>query len=272
MRIYGLDFTSAPSRKKPLVLATACFDDATLRIEQVDTFAKFDGFENLLRREGPWVAGLDFPFGQPRKLIDKMGWDRSWSGYVEHVGAMTKPAFVDTLDVYMAPRPKGDKLHFRDIDRLARAQSPMTIYFIPVARMFYEGAPRLLHSDVSIIPNRPTNDNRVVVEAYPALLARRFGKSYKHDNKDKQTDARRAARAHIVEGLRENGEAVFGFSLNLPGALADAFIEDPTGDRLDAALCAVLAAWASTRPNYGVPVDADPLEGWIVDPDLERTP
>ena len=36
------------------------------------------------------------------------------------------------------------------------------------------------------------------------------------------------------------------------------------GDRLDAVLCLVQAAWASTQPRFGLPADVDPLEGWIV--------
>ena len=54
----------------------------------------------------------------------------------------------------------------------------------------------------------------------------------------------------------------------LPDALAHEFITDPTGDKLDAFLGAVQAAWASTQPEYGIPPDVNPLEGWIIDPDL----
>ena len=42
---------------------------------------------------------------------------------------------------------------------------------------------------------------------------------------------------------------------------------DPTGDRLDALICALQAAWAF-RQGYATdgPPHADPLEGWIADP------
>ena len=36
------------------------------------------------------------------------------------------------------------------------------------------------------------------------------------------------------------------------------------GDRLDAVLCLMQAAWASQRPGHGLPAGVDPLEGWIV--------
>ena len=40
---------------------------------------------------------------------------------------------------------------------------------------------------------------------------------------------------------------------------------DRTGDRIDATLCAMQAAWAWQRraSNYGLPDIIDPLEGWI---------
>jgi len=47
-------------------------------------------------------------------------------------------------------------------------------------------------------------------------------------------------------------------------------INDPSGDQLDALLCAVQAAWSWLRRDegYGVPARADLLEGWITDPAL----
>lgn len=52
--------------------------------------------------------------------------------------------------------------------------------------------------------------------------------------------------------------------------LRAALIEDPTGDNLDALLCAVQTGWAYKQRDqgYGIPSDYDPLEGWIVDPEL----
>jgi hypothetical protein len=45
-------------------------------------------------------------------------------------------------------------------------------------------------------------------------------------------------------------------------------VRDASGDRLDATLCAMQAAWSwqrqRRRRNFGLPRDMDPLEGWIV--------
>jgi len=49
-------------------------------------------------------------------------------------------------------------------------------------------------------------------------------------------------------------------------------IQDGSGDQLDSLLCAVQAVWAYAQRarNFGIPMDCDPLEGWIVDPLLTR--
>ena len=46
------------------------------------------------------------------------------------------------------------------------------------------------------------------------------------------------------------------------------FVDDPTGDRLDALLCAVQAAWAwrNLTTLLDEVADIDSREGWIADP------
>jgi hypothetical protein len=45
----------------------------------------------------------------------------------------------------------------------------------------------------------------------------------------------------------------------------NSLVRDASGDRLDAVLCVLQAAWAWQRRsgNYGLPSKIDPLEGWI---------
>src|SRR5215207_940572 len=78
MRIYGLDFTSTPSRRKPLVALLCTLEDDVLRVEGSEEITDFAGFEDFLGRPGPWVCGMDFPFGQPRSLVAALGWPGSW--------------------------------------------------------------------------------------------------------------------------------------------------------------------------------------------------
>ena len=271
MRIYGVDFTSAPKRSKPIAVALCELADGELRWQGYLALLGFDEFEAFLDRSGPWVAGLDFPFGQPRKLIEDLGWPGCWAGYVKHVSGMSLRAFADTLAQYRSGRPPGAKHLYRHTDLRASACSPMMLHGVPVGRMFYHGAPRLLRSGASIVPCCPVGGRRVVVEAYPALVARRFigQRSYKSDDRRKQTPEREEARRALVAGLCSD---LLGADYDLQLALEDSQVEslvgDPSGDRLDALLCAIQAAWAHSRrgQGYGVPRDCDPLEGWIVDP------
>lgn len=273
MKIYGLDFTSAPSVKKPITYAQCRLNEDGLFLENLGCLTSFDRFEAFLRQSGPWIAGIDFPFGQPRTLIENIGWPRTWNGYVSLVSRMTRTQFVEALTVYCRDRKVGDRHHLRCADKLAHARSPMMLYRVPVGKMFFEGAPRLLKSGVSIQPCCLRADPRVVVEAYPALVARRWvrNRSYKNDAAPGQTLTRQAAREEILHGLRSTDvKAHFGFDLHFDDEQAGLFIRDGSADQLDAFLCAIQAGWAYSQRDhhFGIPVDCDPLEGWIVDPVL----
>lgn len=114
------------------------------------------------------------------------------------------------------------------------------------------------------------NDRRVALEAYPGVLARELlgRRSYKSDDKAKQSSDRLIARKDLVTGL-EAGRTRLGLRLKLTHAQRDALVDDAKGDSLDAVLCLVQAAWglqqhAGGDSLYGLPAGLDPLEGWIV--------
>lgn len=275
MRIYGLDFTSAPRREKPITCVGATFLDDVLHVESLVVFECFDIFENFLRSPGPWMAAIDFPFGQPRTLRRNLGWPETWEEIARLVGGMTLAEFEHLLTEYREPREAGDKHHRRVTDDLAHSQSPMTLYGVPVAKMFYKGVPLLERSRVNIIPCRPLNKDRCVVEAYPALVARRYiGKTkYKSDDRAQQTPEREQTRGELLDILK--GPRLvedFGLTLDLPDGLTDEFMSDATGDRIDALLAAIQSAWSWYRrdDNFGMPEGVDPAEGWIMDPGLLR--
>ena len=79
MDVRGVDFTSRPSREKAITCAYGTFDSARLTVSRLDRFASFEGFCRMLETPGPWIAGIDFPFGQPRTLIDNVGWPGRWA-------------------------------------------------------------------------------------------------------------------------------------------------------------------------------------------------
>lgn len=270
MRIYGLDFTSAPRPNKPIICSVCDLKGTVLRILDFCEIINFEEFDAFLNHKGPWVAGIDFPFGQPRKLVENLGWPNSWGGYVGLIASMCESTFEETLNAYRASRRAGDKQHLREVDRKAGSRSPMMLYGVPVAKMFFRGAPRLLKSHVSILPCRPCNDNRIVLEAYPALVARRWigNRSYKNDQKKRQTAEQRKMRRGILDSLRSRLPKFYGLDVNLGDQQAEFLLDDPSADRLDAVLCAIQAGWAYAHrtKGYGIPDVVDSLEGWIVDP------
>jgi hypothetical protein len=149
----------------------------------------------------------------------------------------------------------------------------------PVAYMLHAGVPRLLGAGVclpGLHPGDPQDRSadgqarRVALEAYPGLLARELlgARSYKSDDRAKQTPERLIARKDLITGL-ENGRTRLGLQLKLTHAQRDVLVDDASGDALDAVLCLLQAAWAQVRwergdLSYGLPAALDPLEGWII--------
>ncbi len=270
MHVYGLDFTSSPARRKPITCAYCELNDTVLTVKSCLKLTSFSEFEAFLRSNGPWLAAFDFPFGQPRKLIANLGWPQNWQDYVGIIAAMSKADFENTLLSYRASRAPGDKLHLRATDQLVGAISPMMLHRVPVGKMFFQGATRLFNSPLSILPCRPTADNRIAVEGYPALLARKLvGKrSYKSDERGQQTIDREIARREIVQGLRSDCTVdLYGLSVRMTQEMAEMLVQDGMGDMLDAVLCAIQAGWAyiAREKGYGIPSGCDGNEGWIVD-------
>ena len=265
MRIYGVDFTCAPRRAKPITVACGSLKADDLHIEGVEKLHTFGEFEALLSRPGPWVGGFDFPFSLPSELVRDLCWPADWKALVGHCAAMPRREFREALDAYRNTRPVGRRYAHRATDLPAGSSSPMKLVNPPVALMFHEGARRLAAADVHIPALLPRNSRKVALEAYPGLLARKqlgIRDSYKSDTRSEHTPARRAARGRIVRALKA-GQPL-GVRVKLTKNLETALINDGAGDLLDAVICAVQAAWGWARrnSNYGFPARAD--EGWIV--------
>ncbi|MGE5792119.1 MAG: DUF429 domain-containing protein [Bacteroidota bacterium] len=263
--LLGVDFTSAPRPAKPIVVARGRATSGEFMLEAIDTLRDWAAFERLLESPGPWLGGFDFPFGLPRMAVRELGWPSEWTALVQHCAAMGRAAFRASLDAYRAKRPVGDKYPHRATDLPAGSHSPVKLVNPPVALMFLEGAPRLAAAGVSIPGLRDGDPLRIAVEAYPGLAARAIMRdSYKSDEARRQTPARRAARAAIVARLRSDG-GPFGFRLDAARPLLRLLVDDGSGDRLDAVLAAMQAAWCWRRRtrNFGLPRGVDPLEGWI---------
>jgi Protein of unknown function (DUF429) len=263
VRIYGVDFTCAPRRAKPITVASGFLERNQLRVDEVETLETFCEFEALLARPGPWVGGFDFPFSLPRELVRELRWPAAWNALVRHCASMSRQQFREALDAYRNTRPVGSRYAHRATDLPAGSSSPMKLVNPPVALMFHEGAPRLAASGVDIPALTKGDAKRVALEAYPGLLARRqlgVRESYKSDTRSEQTPARARARRRIVEALTAGRP----LQIFLKTKLEKALVADGSGDTLDAVICAVQAGWAAGRPRYGLPLHVPRGEGWII--------
>ena len=242
-------------------------DDGVLILESIERLPAWSAFEAFLMRPGPWLGAFDFPFGLPRESVLEHGWPTDWAGMVRAVSLLSRNEFKALADAERAPRPVGQKYTHRATDRPAGSHSPMKFVNPPVGWMFQEGARRLLEAGVHLPGMHGGDGSRVALEAYPGWLARSIvPASYKSESATGQTQARLANRMLIIEAL-QRGAHPLGVPLRCDDAtLPDAMATDGTGDLLDCVLCLVEAAWAWTRRDagYGLPLQIDPVEGWIV--------
>ncbi|GAP37490.1 DUF429 domain-containing protein [Piscinibacter sakaiensis] len=274
--VVGVDFSSRPTRRKPIVVARGRLDPAPaapgaapggtvtlLGLQPLDTLEAFSAWL-ADPAQAPWVGGFDLPFGLPRELVEQLGWPTDWPALIRHYAALERPVIRDTFAAFCAARPVGGKFAHRRCDGPAGSSPSMKWVNPPVAYMLHAGVPRLLDAGVDLPGLHPGDPARVALEAYPGLLARELlgARSYKSDEAAKQTPERLIARKDLVDALLQ-GRSRLGLRLRARPALTDALVADASGDRLDATLCLLQAAWCALRPGWGRPADADPLEGWI---------
>lgn len=271
--LLGCDFTSAPSRRKPITLAVGRVDRGRLLLQALERFETLESWRERLAAPGAWVGGFDLPFGLSRELVTTLGWPTDWRACMAHYAGLSRAEVREVFAAFCDARPVGGKFAHRATDGPAGSSPSMKWVNPPVAFMLHAGVPRLIEAGVSL-PGLCEGDlARIALEAYPGLLARSVlgTASYKSDDKARQTPDRLIARRTLINAL-ENGQAPLlqaaGLRLKLTHAQRDALADDASGDSLDAVLCMAQAAWAlrqhqSGHPRWGLP-DFDPLEGWIV--------
>ncbi len=268
--LLGCDFSSAPTRRKPIVLALGSCKGGRVQLATLERLDSLDAFEAWLRRPAAWLGAFDFPFGLPRELVEQLGWPTVWPELIAHYAGLSRAEIRAAFSAFCAARPAGGKFAHRATDKPAGSSPSMKWVNPPVAYMLHAGVPRLLAAGVHLPGLHAGDPTRVALEGYPGLLAREVlgHRSYKSDDRLKQTAERLIARKDLVTAL-EIGQTRLDLRLKLTHAQRDTLVDDASGDSLDAVLCLVQAAWAQTQHaagalRYGLPADADALEGWIV--------
>lgn len=263
--LAGIDFTSAPSRRKPIVVALGRREGDAVVLERFESHTTSETFARWLQAPGPWLGVFDLPFGLPRELVLALGWPTEWRALMRHYAALSRAEIRATFAAFCAARPAGGKFAHRVTDGPAGSSPSMKWVNPPVAFMLHAGVPLLVDADVHVPGLHAGDPLRTALEGYPGLLARELvgARSYKSDTTAKQTPQREAARRELVTAL-EAGRSRLALRLLLTRAQREALIGDAMGDQLDAVLCLIQAGWAAGQPAHGLPADIDPIEGWIV--------
>jgi hypothetical protein len=271
--LIGCDFSSSPSKRKPIVLALGQARQGRVQVKELLSFETLAAWGHWLAQPADWVGGFDLPFGLPRELVETLGWPTDWAACMDHYARLDRPMIREQFAAFCNARPVGGKFAHRATDLPAGSSPSMKWVNPPVAYMLHAGVPLLRQAEVhfpgltSVTPG--TDLSRIALEAYPGLLAREVlgQRSYKSDDKTKQTPERLLARRELLSAL-ERGQTRLGLRLVASNALMGRLADDVSGDSLDACLCLMQAAWAQQQhqaghAQYGLP-PCDPLEGWIV--------
>lgn len=275
--LLGCDFSSSPSRRKQIVLAWGGLRGGRVVLSHLERLESLQAFSACLHQAQSWTGGFDLPFGLPRTLVETLGWPLEWEACMRHYASLSRADIRACFAAYCDARPAGGKFAHRATDLIAGSSSSMKWVNPPVAYMLHAGVPLLLDAGAHMpgLHARSAQGGdggceRVALEAYPGLLAREIlgSRSYKSDDKAKQTGGRLIARKDLVTAL-EMGRTRLQLNLKLTHAQRDALIEDASGDALDAVLCLIQVAWGWMQhlqgaPQFGLPLEMDPLEGWIL--------
>ena len=266
--LLGCDFSSSPTRRKPIVLAWGRCQGARVHLDRLQRCDSLTEWGQVMAQEAEWVGGFDLPFGLPRALVAHLNWPQTWRACMDHYASLDRAQIRATFKAFCDARPVGHKFAHRATDGPAGSSPSMKWVNPPVAFMLHAGVPVLIQAGVHFPGLHAGDTRRVALEAYPGLLARAVlgGRSYKSDDRAKQTPERLIARKDLIHTM-EMGQAL-EMRLVLSHAQRDALVQDASADSLDAVLCLMQAAWAAQRRAQGDALCGlpalDPLEGWIV--------
>jgi hypothetical protein len=267
--LLGCDFSSSPTKRKPIVVAAGSEHQGGVQLHHLHRFDSLPAWTAWLGQQPDFVGAFDFPFGLPRELVAQLGWPTTWLACMQHYTSMTRADIRACFQAFCAARPVGKKFAHRATDAPAGSSPSMKWVNPPVAYMMHAGVPCLLQVGVHVPRLHDGDRRRVALEGYPGLWAQQVlgRRSYKSDDKHKQTSDRAAARAQLIHAL-VGGEHRWGVRVHLSDTQREALQADATGDHVDAVVCMLQGAWALQQhragdAHFGLPA-CDALEGWIV--------
>ncbi len=270
--VVGVDFSGADRPGESVWVTEATLSDELVVERCRSARAAFDTREReaVLAAlvecvRGADAAGLDFPFGLPRAVIEELAGPTAWRETVAWVGETfaDAEAFADRCKTAARARTGGERTYLRRAtDDPVGAKSP---YHFFTHKQAYHGitavlAPLLDHG-AGVAPMVDGADGAAtVIETYPAGTLRRLGLP-DENYKDASEEARRT-RASILRGLETGGTAATPRVVVGEGDRERA-LSDDGGDALDSLVAAVGTARAVER-EFAVETDRyDPLEGYV---------
>ena len=150
-RLLGVDFTCAPSARKPIVVAHGRREGDALHVERLDRLRTLAEYEALLDEPGPWLGGFDLPFGLPRAFVEAHALGDTAAAVITELHRRCegrRMAFRALVDAWGNGRPAGQRLVHRATDRacVPMSSSPLQTRYVPVGFMYFEGFARIVRA------------------------------------------------------------------------------------------------------------------------------
>ncbi len=291
MKIFGVDFSSSPNKKKPIIVAKGFIEKKNylktekkfLIIEDFYYLHSLSEFEFFLKSSGPWFAGFDLPFSMPVELVEFYKWPKIWNEFVDFYCSQSREYLRSAFVNWCNQRQVGNKFAWRKTDKCAGSSPSMRWTNPPVAWMMHVGMKIMIKENLYFpAHNFPTESNKVATqfekfidkkitnfiykvafESYPGFTVRKIlKKSYKSDDLKKNTQERYENRVKIMNTLTQP-HFKSDLSLICSKNSFNLAIDDPKGDFLDSMICAFQVADSLFKKNFGLTHSYSSFEGWI---------
>jgi hypothetical protein len=116
LAVLGCDFSSSPSRRKPIVLAWGRCQGARVHLDRLQRCDSLTEWGQVMAQDGDWVGGFDLPFGLPRALVAQLNWPLDWRACMAHYASLDRAQIRASFKAFCDARPVGHKFAHRATD------------------------------------------------------------------------------------------------------------------------------------------------------------